>query len=640
MSWQSTFWRRGAALLVSQLFLAPAAPALVNQLSGHASPYLALHADDPVAWQDWDQDAVTQARRHGKLLYISIGYFSCHWCHVMQRESYRNREIAQFLNRHFVPVKVDRELEPALDARMSAFVESLQGISGWPLNVFVTPQGHPLYAVLYLPPQEFFTVLQRLQHVWASERRQLETLAAQATASGRGPGPPRLDGARVSEYVMRAEAAARALGDPLNGGFGEVSKFPSVPLLEFLLDRWQQTHSPELKGFLLLTLDQMAALGLHDHLAGGFFRYTVDPGWTTPHFEKMLYDNALLAQLYLRASRVFARPDYEIVARRTLDFILRELPAGDGALIASLSSVDNNGIEGGYYLWRAEELRRLLQPLEHEAYALAWGMTGPAPFDAGHLPIRSMPVADVAKTLQRSETETIALLTRASRKLYQARGKRQLPRDTKVLAAWNGLALSAFAYAARLTEAAQYRQAAQALRDYLVQRLWGETGLARALANGQPVGKPGVEDYAYVAQGLLAWARLTGLQADYELPSQVVKAAWGRFYGPQGWRLAEASLIVGESGQDVILDGPMPSPSGVLAKVSLELARATGNAALRERALAALNSGHRELAESPLWNATPLRAMLSDLDMGRSATGAAHGQRPLANGVDDSLTVF
>jgi uncharacterized protein YyaL (SSP411 family) len=621
MRWQTAFWQRGAALLVGQLFLAPAASALVNQLGGHASPYLALHANDPVTWQDWDQDAVTQARRDGKLLYISIGYFSCRWCHVMQRESYRDREVAQFLNRHFVPVKIDRELEPALDARMSAFAESLQGISGWPLNVFVTPQGHPLYAVLYLPPQEFLAVLQRLQYMWARERRRLQTLAAQAAAGGRGPGPPRLNSVRVSDYVARAEAAALALGDPFNGGFGEVSKFPSVPLLQFLLDRWQHTHSPDIKAFLLLTLDQMAALGLHDHLAGGFFRYTVDPGWTTPHFEKMLYDNALLAQLYLRASRVFARPDYETVARRTFDFMVRELFAGDGALIASLSSVDNNGIEGGYYLWRAEELRRLLQPLEREAYALAWGMSGPAPFDAGYLPIKSMPVADVAKTLQRSEAETVALLKRASRKLRHARSQRRLPRDTKVLAAWNGLALSAFAYAARVTGEAQYRQSAQALRGYLAQRLWGKSGLARAFANGQAVGKPGLEDYAYVAQGLFAWAKLTGLQADYELPSQIVQAAWGRFYGPQGWRRAESSLIVAETGQDVILDGPMPSPSGVLAQVSLELASATGHAALRERALAALNSGHRELAENPLWNATPLRAMLSYLGMRSFATG-------------------
>ncbi len=307
---------------MGQLFLAPAASALVNELGGHASPYLALHADDPVAWQDWDQDAVAQARRDGKLLYISIGYFSCHW--------------------------------------------------------------------------------------------------------------------------------------------------------------WQQTDSPELKAFLILTLDEMAALGLHDHLAGGFFRYTVDPGWTTPHFEKMLYDNALSAQLYLRASRVFTRPDYETVARRTLGFMMRELPAGDGALIASLSSVDNNGIEGGYYLWRAQELRRLLQPPEREAYALAWGMNGPAPFDAGYLPMRSMPVPDVAKTLQCSEAEAVALLTSASRKLLHARGKRQLPRDTKVLAAWNGLALSAFAYAARVTGEAQYRETAHTLRNYLVQRLWRESGLARA----------------------------------------------------------------------------------------------------------------------------------------------------------------
>ncbi|MBI5612653.1 MAG: thioredoxin domain-containing protein [Gammaproteobacteria bacterium] len=597
-------------LFLGLLGLAPAGHALDNQLKSHPSPYLALHGADPVAWQDWNEAAVALARKQNKLVFLSIGYFSCHWCHVMQRESYQNAEIARFINAHFIPVKVDRELDPALDARMLEFAEATRGMGGWPLNVFVTPDGHPLYATLYLPPQEFLAVLERLDVLWTSDRDKLMALAHQAEAKPKGPGKPALAPARVQAYAKQLVAEALARADLLQGGFNDQTKFPLAPQLDFLLAHQARSPDPKLEEFLQLTLDQMAANGLHDHLGGGFFRYTVDPGWKTPHFEKMLYDNAQLARLYLRAARVFKREHYARVAARTLDFMTTTLRDPSGAFIAALSALDDKGVEGGYYLWHAEELDTLLSVDERAAYRLAWGMQDAPPFEAGYLPIPSLAIGEIAERLQRPRAETEKLLTDAAGKLRAARAQRGLPRDTKLIAAWNGLALAAFSEAARVTGDESYRATARAVRDYIMKQLWDGEALRRSRAADKTLGKVALEDYAYVASGLLEWAELTGEPADYAQAKAVTMQAWRRFYGARGWRLEERSLIQAETGQDMLTDGPMPSPSGVVAEVSLRLAAKTGDKALRERALAALNTHQAALQESAFWYATPVGAMM------------------------------
>ncbi len=579
------------------LWSAPLA-ALENRLANHPSPYLALHAADPVAWQAWDRATADLARERGKPLFISVGYFACHWCHVMQRESYRDEKIARFLNEHFMPVKVDRELDPALDARLIEFAESTRGAAGWPLNVFLTPDGNPFYAALYLPPGEFLAVLERVAGLWQNERARVQQLARQEGAQPQGPGKPQLDAARVRAYQRQFLTEALRLADPMQGGFGEQNKFPMVPQLEWLLERQARAPDRKLGEFLLLTLDRMADGGLRDHLGGGFFRYTVDPGWREPHFEKMLYDNALLARLYLRAAAVFGRKDYRAVALETLDFMTRSLRAPEGGFIASLSAVDAQGVEGGYYLFGDADLEGLLSAEELAAVRSGFSMQGPAPFDAGHLPQSARPPKDAE-----------AVFARARDKLRAARATRALPRDAKRLAAWNGLALSAFATAARAGGSDGYRQVAQELRDFLATTLWDGRQLRRALAGDRAIGAVSVEDYAHVASGLLEWAELTGVEADFVLVREIVRQAWARFYGPAGWRLEEQSLIVAESGQDALADGPIPSPSGVLARVSLRLAERLKDKPLRVQALAALNSGHRLIESGIFWYPTQIGAM-------------------------------
>jgi uncharacterized protein YyaL (SSP411 family) len=578
-----------------------------NQLADHASPYLAMHGQDPVHWQEWTADTVSRAQRENKLLFVSSGYFSCHWCHVMQKESFRNKEIAAVLNRYFIPVKVDRELNPALDARLIDFVERTQGYAGWPLNVFVTPEGFPVIGMVYVPPKNFREILTVLQDQWQQDAGYLRDIARQATSELT---PPRVAkdatlepglGVRLSGELHK-QALLQA--DTMEGGFGAQNKFPMVPQLRALLDVYASKPDDALGQFLRLTLDQMASQGLRDQLGGGFYRYAVDPGWQVPHFEKMLYDNALLAELYLQAAQVFDEQAYNHIAFETLDFMLRELDAPGGALAASLSAVDDKNVEGGFYLWTEDELRRLLNKQELQVIKLAWGVDGSPDLDHGYHLVQAMPADAVAKKLDLPPDTVSQILLSAKQKLRRARQQRSLPRDAKRLAAWNGLALSALTRASAQPDGRRYRTAAQAVRDFLVTELWDGKTLLRAKDMSGPVGDPGLEDYAYVARGLFDWALFTDKPADMQLVNAMVAQAWRRFYGQQGWQLAENMLLRYGVGETLILDGPMPSPSAVLIDVSLKLAAHTHDTQLREQALRALNAASESVAREPFWSAS------------------------------------
>jgi len=597
------------ALLIGAVAAAEPPP-LRNALAGHPSPYLAMHGDDPVHWQEWGPEVLERARREGKPVFVSIGYFSCHWCHVMQRESYRDRDIAALLNRHFVPVKVDRELNPALDARLIEFVERTRGYAGWPLNVFLTPEGYPLVGLVYLPPDEFRVLLERLQARWLREPAELRRIAREAGralgggARAAGPELPAGAAGRLQEALA---AAAMLLADPLEGGFGGPNKFPQVPQLEALLDVLAQRPDGELADFLRITLDHMADGGLRDHLRGGFFRYVVDPGWTVPHFEKMLYDNALLAALYLRAARDLNQPRYREVAFDTLDFLLAEMRHPAGGFVASLSAVDARGVEGGFYLWADWDLRQLLSEEQRAVAERVWGLTGPPELPDGHHLTRAMTVAQAAAELGIPDRQAARRLAEARRALLQAQGARTLPRDTKVLAAWNGLALRALSLGAAADPA--YRPAARALRDLLAEVLWDGERLLRAQAGGKALGEGSLEDYAYAAAGLWAWSRLPGNEGDVALVHRLLEEAWSRFHDPLGWRLSQDSPLPFVARDAVLADGPMPAPAAVVIETSLAVAEARGDPALRRRALTALNVAHDRLREDPFAYASQIRVL-------------------------------
>jgi uncharacterized protein YyaL (SSP411 family) len=595
-------------------FVFPAQAESQNELKNHPSPYLAMHGEDPVHWQLWSKDVFVRAQRENKLVYVSVGYFACHWCHVMQRESYRNPDIARILNARFIPVKVDRELQPALDARLIDFVERTQGYSGWPLNVFITPQGFPLLGIVYLPPSEFESVLLKLDTHWKEDSAALKSMAEDAA---RVPEPaehnqgPELSPGVAKRYQAAFVRQALGMADELEGGFGQPSKFPSAPQLMTLLDIYQSDPDPRLGAFIRLTLDRMATQGLRDQIRGGFFRYVVDPGWQTPHFEKMLYDNALLAEVYMTAAVVFGDESYDQVALDTLEFMLREMASEQGPFVASLSAVDNQGVEGGFYLWDGETLQHVLSKDELRVVRTAWGTASPSPLPDGYLPVSKVRPAETAQALGLSKGKVLSLLESAKSKLRQEQKKRSLPRDHKLLAGWNGLALRALSIAARksLSEREVFQSTARRIRDYVTEELWDGKRLLRARSAGQSFGDASLEDYAYVSSGLYAWAQNTGRDEDYATARAIVDQAWERFYSAAGWRLAEETLIALGASEAMIADGPMPSPSAVLVSVSLQLARHDKNENLRKRALSALNVGHQTLASEPFWHATQVRAI-------------------------------
>jgi hypothetical protein len=555
-----------------------------GRLAGHASPYLAMHADDPVEWREWGPAALAEARRQNRLLLVSVGYFACHWCHVMQRESYRDPEVARLLNANYIPVKVDRELNGALDAALQAFSERTRGRAGWPLNVFVTPEGHPLFAMQYAPREEFLRIATALAARWHSGADELK--AAARAAARVEPAPP-LPADLPAAFLDRALAEA----DLLRGGFGATAKFPQVPQLAALLELQSRQPNAELAGFLRLTLDQMAGRGLFDQVAGGFFRYTIDPDWQQPHFEKMLYDNAQLAALYLQAARFFGEPRYREVAVRALDFVLAQM-AADGGFAASLSALDAQGIEGGAYLWPAERIRPLLSETEWQAVRRFWVLDRPAEFAAGYLPFAHEPVTSAEAPLERA----------ALAKLAQARVGQAIPRDDKVLAGWNGLLLGALAESGR--ERRAHAEVATALFRSMRDRFWTGRGLYKGLVAGGALIGAELEDYAYVAWGLWHYAQASGDAAARRLALQVQREAWRRFHKADGFHLEERSLVVAHS--DAWEEGHTPAPAPLL----IELGLRSGAADLQGRARAAWARAMKALRGDVFWRAGLVRLQL------------------------------
>ena len=586
------------------LLLSSAADALENQLANHASPYLAMHGTDPVHWQDWGDQVLVAARREDKLMFISSGYFACHWCHVMQQESYRNPEIAQLLNKHFIPVKLDRELHPALDAHLIDFVQQTQGRAGWPLNVFVTPEGFPLVGLAYAPSDRFIDILRHLVTLWDEKREPNRALAQRAMAAIRNNDAPVEVPADMAPTALRRAFVARALAiaDDMTGGFGDQNRFPMAPQLLALMEMQSLAANSDLADFLKLTLDQMASQGLRDHLGGGFFRYTVDPNWQVPHYEKMLYTQALLAQVYLAAAAVFEHSPYAAVAEDTLDFVLRHLAAAGGGYIASLSAVDGAGKEGGAYLWSDDQLGAVLNADELSLARPYWSMQGNAPTEGGYLPRR---VTDSVALAKASGIEVSALASETARlrdKLINERLKRDLPRDEKVIVGWNGLLLAVLAEAGEQLDAEPYRRAAGELGEFLMRRYWNGERLLRARGEQGAIGTPALEDYAYLSLGLDRLAGLQGNGRAATVRDELLGAAWRDFHTPgKGWRAGGTNAqLPAMASHRAMRDGPMPSPAAVVVGLSLRSGSPVTVELARSSMLAAKGSVYRE----PLWHAT------------------------------------
>lgn len=571
---------------------------LSNQLNNSPSPYLVLHAHDPVAWQAWSPATLQLAREQNKLLFVSIGYFSCHWCHVMQAESYQNKEIAALINQYFIPVKVDRELEVALDAEMIAFAQGSIGSAGWPLNVFITPEGYPLYATLYDKPDSFGAKLAKLGKAWLADGEALKAIAqnpGRTTPLVKKTIKPTAALAKRLRSQLVVETLTHA--DFLSGGLSVSRKFPIAPQLLALLEAESHLHNDKLAEWLRLTLDQMANGGMRDHVAGGFFRYTTDPNWRIPHFEKMLYDNALLALVYLRAAKLFKDQGYREIAIETLDFMLADMRQ-NGAFVTSISALDDKGREGGAYLWTEEELKTLLAPNEFQLVSKAWQMDTPSEFAYGYLPIKLQAVtAAEARSLKQIYT-----------KLSPIRKLRTTPKDTKQLSGLNGLVLAAYIEAASL--APQYREAAMVLRQFILDNWWKQGVLSKGVSSHQLLKEGDLESYAYTSYGLMRYAQFGGDKSDANTTNSIAKLAWEKFHTNNGFVLEQGTGLAKPYYYRVVEDGPLPSPSSLLIITSLQ----SNNPELRKRAINALADGEALQQQGLFWYATQISAMSLLLD--------------------------
>ncbi|MBI3563410.1 MAG: thioredoxin domain-containing protein [Gammaproteobacteria bacterium] len=595
-------------IIFSQTAMVLAKP---NALYHHPSPYLAMHGEDPVQWHEWNAQTLGLARAQRKLLFVSSGYFACHWCHVMQRESYRNSAIAAYLNAHFIAVKVDREINTALDTHLIEFVEHTQGFAGWPLNVFITPEGYPLAGMVYAPAEQFRAVLEKIATQWQASPQKLSQLARDGVEEMRKASRDEETSSAVASTPALINALLTQsfqLADELQGGFGEDTKFPSVPQLQVLLAVYAQQPQPRLKQFLDQTLGQMARLGLRDQLNGGFFRYVVDPGWHTPHFEKMLYDNAQLATLYLDASELLVEPGYAAIGRDTLDFMLRELHTEEGGFAASLSAVDANGIEGGYYLWQQDELKKLLTPDELAAVQAFWRVEGSPELAAGHHLIQTQSLEQTAKQLAIPAAALTQRIEQARQKMLQARNQRHLPVDKKRLASWNGLALKAFVNGDRVLKQDKYRRAAQDIMQGLRRQWWNTKtrSLYRYVDNKKPLGEGTLEDYAYLAQGVYAYWRTYNSEQDKVVLEELLAQAWQRFHSVKGWQLEQDSLLRFAGEQMQLKDNALPSPSATLIAVSLQYAKSP----FVEQAQLAMRQSNLEVESQAFWHATLIGSFL------------------------------
>lgn len=484
---------------------------MANRLADETSPYLLQHKDNPVDWYPWGEEALKRAREEDKPVLLSVGYSSCHWCHVMERESFEDEATAGIMNEHFVNVKVDREERPDIDSIYMSALQAMTRSGGWPMTVFLTPDGAPFYAGTYFPPtprqgmpsfQQLLVTLadayeNRRDEVLQSAERVREFL--EASTSGELP--------KSDLSVAILDVAAETLKestDRTNGGFGGAPKFPQAMNVEVLLRHHARTGDEDALAAAEVTLKKMADGGIRDHLGGGFARYAVDARWLVPHFEKMLYDNALLTKLYTEAFQITGDEKYLEVAETTADYVLRDLTNEEGGFF-SAEDADSEGVEGKFYVWDKAEIEAALTPEEAEAALAYWNVTERGNFEGKNILNVKRGRDEVADSLGVSEAEFAARLESARGKLFAARERRVRPGlDDKALAAWNGMMLRSLALLAGVTGRADYLQAAQRNAAFLVERMKSGETLYRSYKGGEARVRGYLEDYAAVSDGLLA----------------------------------------------------------------------------------------------------------------------------------------
>ncbi len=539
-----------------------------NRLIHEKSPYLLQHAYNPVDWYPWGEEAFAKATREDKPVLVSIGYSTCYWCHVMEQESFENPEVAALMNETVVAIKVDREERPDLDAIYMSAVMAMTGSGGWPMNVFLTPEGKPFWGGTYFPPDEwhgrpgFKDVLRSIAQAWRTRREELLRSSDALTQALQGGAAARAPAALTLELLATAAESFAHQHDTTFGGFGSAPKFPQSHALSFLLRSWFRTRNAQTLAIVEGTLEAMARGGIHDQLGGGFHRYSTDERWLVPHFEKMLYDQALLARTYVEAHQATGKPSYAEVARGIFTYVLRDLRDANGAFY-SAEDAGEVGKEGEFYVWTPEEMSRVLGPDAAARVSQFYGVTKEGNFEHGatilHLAAPEARPAD---------------LDAARAKLLAARSQRARPhRDDKILTDWNGLMIGALAYGARALDEPRYAQAAREAADFILTRLQYDGHLLHRYRDGEAAIPAFLEDYAFLIWGLLDLYETTHearwLAEAKRLTQEMLRLFWdeqgGGFFlsGQRNERLIASTKEV--------YDGATPSGNSVAALALVRL---------------------------------------------------------------------
>jgi len=577
-----------------------------NRLITEQSPYLRQHAYNPVDWYPWGEEALARARAEDKPILLSIGYSSCHWCHVMERESFEDEETARIINEFFVPIKVDREERPDLDQIYMDAVQLLSGRGGWPLTMFLTPEGEPFYGGTYFPREDRFGLpgFKRVLMAVAQAYRQRREEVAQsverigqalATLSHFKP-----SGGQLSTQDI--DAAAQSLAkyyDEVNGGIGQAPKFPNTFIFSLFLRVWRRTKEPLFAQMMRHTLTKMAKGGIYDQIGGGFHRYAVDSAWLVPHFEKMLYDNALLARLYLDAARALGEQEFANVARDIFAYVLREMTSPEGGFYSS-QDADSEGEEGKFFLWTRQEVRQIvgeeLAPLAERFF----DVTEEGNFEGRNILHRTIDPPEAARLFGLDETTVVKAIEEIKRRLFIAREQRVKPeRDEKILAAWNGLMISAFSEGYLALGEPRYLQAAQRAFDFVMSKMWTEGRLKRSYKDGVARFNAYLEDYACMASAALDLYEATLDSAYLSAAERLAQVVLDHFADAENggffFTADDHEPLITRS--KPVFDGSTPSGNSEMAMALLRLHAYTGQERYLKEAesvLALVSSAMRE----------------------------------------------
>ena len=589
-----------------------------NKLINESSPYLLQHAHNPVDWYPWGSEAFERAKKEDKPIFLSIGYSTCHWCHVMEHESFANEKIAKIMNDDFISIKVDREQRPDVDQIYMNAVMAMTGSGGWPLSVFLTPDGKPFYGGTYFPPRDMYgrvgfeRVLLSIADAWKNRRQELVDSAGKLSEFLAKPSELTKEKNLAPAIIEEAFNYFQDTFDPVNGGFGRAPKFPQPTSLSMLLGYWYRSGEVQALKMVEKTLDAMARGGIYDHIGGGFHRYATDTRWLVPHFEKMLYDQALLSKVYMQAYQITKKQKYARIAREIFDYVLRDMTDTSGGFY-SAEDADSEGKEGIFYLWEPVQIATILDENKAKVFNTYYGITEKGNFEDNKTILNvTTSIEQLEEKFQKNRASIIDILTTSRNKVLNEREKRIRPhRDDKVITAWNGLMISSLAYGGAILQEEKYLEAAKNSAQFILNTLHKNRRLMRYYRDGHTVEKAFLDDYAFLIMGLLDLYEAT-FDAQWLIEAEKLSQEMVRLFSDNEHG---GFFLTGKDSEKLIArtkpgtDGVIPSGNSIAALSLLKLGNLTMKQDFTEQGTKTLEAFSRQLEQSPTSSSAMLTAL-------------------------------